>query len=221
MDYCRKKVPQIDSLDDLVAEFRAIFNKDQVDVDYVQDVMLSYKSNPKDWTKYAHFDRHRYTRNLVDNGNGKYNLMLIAWSVGQGSGIHDHADAHCFMKVLTGCLTEVRFLWPESDQTGHKDAPMKMVAETELGADEVTYINDSIGLHRMENRSHAQHAVSLHLYIPPFETCKTFDPRSGHSSNVSVTFYSKQGKRTPFTVTSRAGAPGNNSTTQVISYENN
>lgn len=41
----------------------------------------------------------RYTRNLVDTGNGKYNLMIVCWSEGQGSGIHDHPNSHCIMKV--------------------------------------------------------------------------------------------------------------------------
>lgn len=43
----------------------------------------------------------RYTRNLVDEGNGRYNLIVLCWDSGQGSGIHDHADSHCFMKVCT------------------------------------------------------------------------------------------------------------------------
>lgn len=94
-----KKPPQVDSLESLIAILRKLFESDEVDVDYVREVMSSYKSNPLDWRKYAVFDPHRYTRNLVDTGNGKYNLMLLCWSQGQGSAIHDHANSHCFMKV--------------------------------------------------------------------------------------------------------------------------
>lgn len=54
-----KMLPEITCLDDLVAHLRQIFDDDNVDVDYVQEVMRAYKSNPKDWKKYAHFDRHR------------------------------------------------------------------------------------------------------------------------------------------------------------------
>ena len=35
----------------------------------------------------------------MDEGNGKYNLIVLCWDSGQGSAIHDHADSHCFMKV--------------------------------------------------------------------------------------------------------------------------
>lgn len=58
--------------------------------------LLRYQSEPTDWAKFALLDAHkyknapsrrinlaRYTRNLVDDGNGKFNLMLLAWNVGQ------------------------------------------------------------------------------------------------------------------------------------------
>lgn len=54
----------------------------------------------------------RYTRNLVDAGNGKFNLMIVCWGEGHGSAIHDHAGTHCFMKMLQGELREIRYDWP-------------------------------------------------------------------------------------------------------------
>ncbi|KAG8593957.1 hypothetical protein GDO81_001007, partial [Engystomops pustulosus] len=56
---------------------------------------------------------------------------------------------------------------------------------------------DSIGLHRVENPSHTETAVSLHLYSPPFDHCNTFDQRTGHKNKVKMTFWSKFGERTP------------------------
>lgn len=106
----------ISSLDELIAHLRDIFASPEVDIDLVQAVLRSYKSNPADWKKFAKFDEYRYTRNLVDEGNGKYNLMLLCWGEGHGSPIHDHADAHCFMKILQGGLSEVRFEWPEKPE---------------------------------------------------------------------------------------------------------
>jgi len=50
-----------------------------VDVERVQKLMANYASNPEDWAKYAMFEKGRYTRNLVDDGNGKFNLMILAW----------------------------------------------------------------------------------------------------------------------------------------------
>ena len=63
-------------------------------------------------------------------------------------------------------------------------------------------LSDSIGLHRMENPSHTDGCVSMHLYSPPFASCRTFDERTGHEREVKVTFWSKYGERTPLAVVS-------------------
>jgi cysteine dioxygenase len=36
--------------------------------------------------------------------------MILCWAPGNQSMIHDHADAHCFVKVLDGDLREVTVL---------------------------------------------------------------------------------------------------------------
>lgn len=41
--------------------------------------------------------------------------MIICWGEGHGSAIHDHADSHCFMKMLKGELREIRYAWPNDD----------------------------------------------------------------------------------------------------------
>ena len=33
--------------------------------------------------------------------------MVLCWGEGHGSAIHDHANAHCVMKILQGELCEV------------------------------------------------------------------------------------------------------------------
>lgn len=91
----------------------------------------------------------RYTRNLVDDGNGKFNLLILCWGEGHGSPIHDHADSHCFMKILEGSLSEVRFTWPKSDAAAYKQTinssneckNLKEISRGELHLNEVAYIN--------------------------------------------------------------------------------
>lgn len=209
MDLC--SVPQIESLDELVEELHRIFESESVNVDYVHQVMAAYKSRPKDWKKYASFDRYRYTRNLVDAGNGKFNLMILAWAEGQGSSIHDHSNSHCFMKVLHGSLTEVRYEWP--NDTLIENNGMNQIDEVQLKKNEIAYMNDSLGLHRVENRSHSDTAVSLHLYCPPYEKCQMFDQRTGHKSVGKVTFWSKYGERAPHIMDSSGSV--------TVHYENN
>lgn len=185
-----KELPVVKSLEDLIRELNVVFESESVNVDYVRYLMQSYKSNPADWKKYAKFDRFRYTRNLVDKGNGKYNLMALCWGEGHGSAIHDHADAHCFMKMLQGTLQEIRFDWP--NEPGQE---LKETGRKNLNLNEVCYINDSLGLHRVENPSHTEPAVSLHLYCPPFDKCSVFNQQTGKQTTCNVTFWSQFGEK--------------------------
>ncbi|XP_061874526.1 cysteine dioxygenase type 1 isoform X2 [Colius striatus] len=154
------------SLEELVRILHRIFAEDKVSVEEVQELMESYESNPEEWLQYAKFDQY--------------------------SSIHDHTDSHCFMKILQGNLKETLFQWPEKKGNGE----MTKKSERVLRDNQCAYINDSIGLHRVENISHTETAVSLHLYSPPFDSCNTFDQRTGHKHKVKMTFYSQFGERT-------------------------
>ncbi|XP_044746788.1 cysteine dioxygenase type 1 [Coccinella septempunctata] len=183
-------LPVINSLDDLIRELKVLFDSDKVNVEFLNYLMKSYKSKPADWKKFAKFDRYRYTRNLVDTGNGKYNLMLLCWGEGHGSGIHDHANSHCFMKVLQGSIEEVKFAWPTSE-----GEELKEIGRTKLELNDTCYINNSIGLHRVENSSNVDTAISLHLYCPPYDKCLVFNKNTAQTSVSTVTFYSMYGVR--------------------------
>uniref|UniRef100_A0A8D8QIK7 cysteine dioxygenase n=2 Tax=Cacopsylla melanoneura TaxID=428564 RepID=A0A8D8QIK7_9HEMI len=193
------KVNPISNLNDLIEELHRVFNEDHVNVDYVEMVMMAYKSNPQEWKKYAKFDKFKYTRNLVDAGNDKFNLMILCWGEGHGSSVHDHADAHCFMKMLDGALQETRFAWPEEgnaeEREEDEEKPLQVIGRSTLKLNGVCYINDSLGLHRVENSSYSDRAVSLHLYSPPFNACTVFNERTGRTMISKVTFWSKFGKK--------------------------
>jgi cysteine dioxygenase len=117
--------------------------------------------------------------------------MILCWAESQGSSIHNHTNSHCFMKCIQGKLIETKYAWPKDDEE-----PMHMISRTELKEGEVAYINDSIGLHRVENPSHTDTAITLHLYVPPYDHCNTYDERTGHVNEAFVTFYSIGGQLT-------------------------
>ncbi|XP_029161187.1 cysteine dioxygenase type 1 [Nylanderia fulva] len=190
---------EVSTLRELIDALHEVFQTDHVNIDHVQDLMMSYKSNPLEWKKFAKFDRYRYTRNLVDEGNGRFNLMVLCWGEGHGSAIHDHANAHCVMKVLQGKLCETRYAWPaKTEKEGvmiENGEELKELERNTLDTNEICYINDSLGLHRVENPSAMNPAVSLHLYSPPFSTCSVFNKQTGQKSMCKVTFWSKYGER--------------------------
>lgn len=102
----------------------------------------------------------------MDAGNGSFNVMVLAWGEGMGSSVHDHANAHCFVKVLDGVLLETQFAWPEP---GAEEAPLVVKGDALHKANAVSYMSDQLGLHRIENPSHSEGAVSLHVYVPAFQ----------------------------------------------------
>ncbi|CAB3400936.1 unnamed protein product [Caenorhabditis bovis] len=181
------------SLTEVIQKIREIFEQDNIDIDVVMKLLESYKSNPAEWRKYAIFDEHKYTRNLVDTGNDKYNLMILCWGPGMASSIHDHTDAHCFVKMLEGTLTETKYAWPEEE-----GQHMRTIEENDYETNGVSYMSDKLGLHRMENKSHSDGAVSLHLYIPPYFECNSFDERTGHRMKCKVTFFSRYGEKVDY-----------------------
>ncbi|CAI4230103.1 unnamed protein product [Auanema sp. JU1783] len=179
-------------MDKLIEELRVAFATDDVVIEDVEKILGSYKSNISDWGKFAHFDDRHYTRNLVDTGNGKYNLIVLCWGPGMCTNIHDHSGSHCFVKMLQGSLLESRFAFPESSE---HIGPLNRTGEVQVDVDEVTYMSDQLGLHRMENPSHSENAVSLHVYSPAYEECHLFDQRTSQKHASKVTFWSKYGKR--------------------------
>ncbi|KAI9806367.1 MAG: hypothetical protein M1825_006482 [Sarcosagium campestre] len=188
-----------------------------VDLAELTALMQSYDSNPVDWASYSISDPSRgYTRNMVDRGNGKSNVLVVVWSPGKGRGspIHDHAGAHCLMKVLKGRLTETRYAWPAQDHhdslkeddldhsqrqacCGTRRKGMKCIGEKSYGENEVTYMSDELGLHRIWNPDQHNVAVSLHLYTPPHVAttgCAVFNETTGKASHVpEYNVYSEAG----------------------------
>ncbi|PFH61572.1 hypothetical protein XA68_16995 [Ophiocordyceps unilateralis] len=167
---------------------------DDVDVGYLTRLMEGYDSGQGEWSKFAFGDSSRgYTRNLVDEGNGKSNLLVLVWSPGKGSPIHDHGNAHCLMKVLYGSLTETRYAFPDAGV----EKAMAVISERTYKNNAVTYMADDLGLHRVSNRG-SDFAVSLHLYTPPNvarQGCHIFDERTGRSSHVpGCHYYSAYGR---------------------------
>ncbi|MCJ1244183.1 Cysteine dioxygenase [Trapelia coarctata] len=176
---------------------------DSADVDPqdIERLMQAYKSDPPEWLQYAWGDSSRpYIRNLVDEGNGKSNLLILVWTPGRGSPVHDHANAHCVMKVLQGSLRETLYDWPGIEgMTDGQSSPLLKKKETIYEENEVTYMSDKLGLHKISNPDPKKVAVSLHLYTPPNAVkigFHMFDEFTGRANHVQQShFFSKEGQK--------------------------
>lgn len=187
--------------DELIAKLSEILDVPQHlrprDIDHakLQGLLDRYKSNSKDWSRFALQETSQgYTRNGVLNFGDNANLLILVWNPGKGSAIHDHAGAHCVMKILDGELQEELFDNPRIRGEGHR---VECFDKHMMRKNQSRYINDVLGVHRVTNLGKVP-AVSLHLYTPPFAMkygCNTFTEDSGHECHVDMSkLYSWKGK---------------------------
>lgn len=157
--------------EELVADIKQILgpisgiNASEVDTGILMQRLRDYKSHRPHWQKYEFSDPSmQYTRNGVSKIDTKADLLVLVWTPGKSSAVHDHANAHCLMKVLQGTLTETLYDVPVE---GHIADELHTKRITHLHENEVTYISDRLGLHKITNEG-PEIAVSLHLYTPPW-----------------------------------------------------
>lgn len=182
--------------DALVAKIKQIMgpcsglDSKDIDVTKLMERIQAYDStvDPAEWQRYAFFDPNTaYTRNGVDDINAKANLLILVWTPGKGSAIHDHANAHCIVKVLSGTLRETLY--------DHTEQGLSIKRVTDYTENQVSYMSDELGLHKMENPG-TEPVVTLHLYTPPYAAkygCNTYDEISGAAHRVPMTLYSDHG----------------------------
>ena len=77
---------------------------------------------------------------------------------------------------------------------------MRITKATNYKKNQVTYMSDDLGLHKISNPDPETYAVTLHLYTPPNAAnhgCKVFDEQTGTSVLVTgYQFYSEFGQKT-------------------------
>lgn len=121
-----------------------------------------------EWSKYAYWSNELpYTRNLIATDNKNYTLLLLCWGAGYESRIHDHPCDGCFVKVLKNSIKESRYKLAA-------DGDVVLYNEAVAGPGMVTHMHDSMGLHKISNPDPCAGAVTLHLYTPPYQTCKVW-----------------------------------------------
>lgn len=110
-----------------------------------------------DYFKYLNFSNKTYTRTKLFS-NDLIDIILICWDTDQCSGIHDHPESGCLMKVLRGKITEHVYT---NDNNGHY-----LYKETNiLGEGDIGYRQDKYYIHNIVNGDVP--SISLHIYSPP------------------------------------------------------
>lgn len=123
-----------------------------------REILSAY--NNSDWLQYITINPHHYHRSKVYS-NDDFEIYVITWNANQKSKIHDHASNGCYMLLLQGDLIE--------EITTEDERVVRVTNYTE---NNIAYIDNSMGYHRIINPSDKNIAVSLHIYSPPNHIAK-------------------------------------------------
>eukprot|EP01039_Chlorochromonas_danica_P004358 gene4358-4779_t len=145
-----------------------------------------------EFKQYAFFSNELpYTRNLIATDNKNYTLLLLCWSPGYASKIHDHPTEGCYVKVMKNTIRETRYIVTTEGEV----VPYQSI---EAGAGAVTFMHDSLGLHKIENPNLKEGSITMHLYTPPYQTCKVWDGEGFNAPKIGKMFhFSHYGLKTP------------------------
>ena len=127
-------------------------------------------------TYFNYYDINKFYKehmsNELDNDNDKYNKFLfykndlldcyfIFWNKNSESDIHDHSQNGCYYKVIKGDVNEYIY-----------NKNIKLIKMQNIIENEVNYIDNNIGYHKIINNS--IRAISVHVYSPPDYIMNTF-----------------------------------------------
>lgn len=140
----------------------------------VRKEVSDYLSKATDWKQFCKWSDKHYQRYLIEHSDD-YELLLLCWSPGQSSSIHDHPNSHCWLTSACGQVKEVQYKRVHVEKG--KESLVIKTAETSVHRGQTSYINDNIGLHAVQCDASSERAVTFHLYSPPLRYMKVYDAK--------------------------------------------
>jgi len=99
-----------------------------------------------------------------------FEVLVMTWLPGQGSGPHDHAGSVSAFKILRGTAHETRHVQAADGLVDPIGA--RQLHESEAGVDQGGVI------HSVRNESETEPLVSIHIYAPPIRELRAFTRRT-------------------------------------------
>jgi len=175
VDYLEKNVVGTSHTDHNVAE--------------VAKEMGKWFPRASEYAKYIHWDENdpkKYTRNIVFQ-NKYMDVLFMCWPPHSASSIHDHDASSCWVVLVEGEVHEVQYAMPKMDRqflenqmrnpTGAvgRCGKLKEIGVSVLSEKgcTLTYANNDVGLHRVENRTDKP-AYTVHVYAPGLRKMRIF-----------------------------------------------
>ena len=175
-----------------VSEFIEKINKLSFHDFPVSEVFKVLQKNPLPLAllePYIFYSNARYTRNLIYK-SPEFALMVMCWQPGQHSAVHGYEGEKCWARVEQGTLQVTDFQEePKTSTTMLRPLATRVVKEG--------LIEDPFGIHQVKNVS-THNAISLHLYIRPFNACDIYDLNTNQKTHIALGYHSIHGKLVAF-----------------------
>ena len=163
------------AMDDFVARMRQL-TAPAVDAERVQRFLDSHLIEPASLERYVRFDDGRYTRHLVFR-DATVELLVLCWSRGSHAPIHGHEGELCWARVERGRL---RF-------TSYRELSRSPLSLAPVGAPLLGgpgHVDGPADIHAVETVG--EDAVSLHVYVRPYDECDIYDLARGDIRRVRL-----------------------------------
>jgi cysteine dioxygenase len=135
--------------------------------DRVSALLAALRPSSHELQRLLKFRAGRYTRTLLHRDR-RFELVLVCWSRGAQSTIHDHDGQDCWLLPLAGALDLEDFAVTRNglERIAHRPAVRTL-----------DHRSGDAQIHRVSAATAA--AVSLHVYAAPVDRCRVYD-RRGH-----------------------------------------
>ncbi|QKF93501.1 cysteine dioxygenase type I [Fadolivirus algeromassiliense] len=111
--------------------------------------------NGTDWESFIKFSNEKYLKNNVFS-NDQIDIFVICWNNNQKSGIHDHPENGCLLRLMQGSLQEDVYVKNNNDY--------EHIRTNYLHSNGISYKEGKSCIHNIINGD--QKTVSLHIYSP-------------------------------------------------------
>jgi NitT/TauT family transport system ATP-binding protein len=165
------------SMPDFVARMREL-TAPAVDVSTVQRFLGTHLIEPASIRPFVRFAPGRYTRHLVFKSSA-VELLVLCWGRGSSAPIHGHEGELCWARVERGHL---RFTsYRERSRSPLRLAPVEQPLEGGPG-----HVDGPADIHAVETVG--EEAVSLHVYVKPYDECDIYDLAQGVVRRVRLAY---------------------------------
>lgn len=169
----------ITSIDQLIECF------DEAEPDEQVQVLKRIEIPEEDFVEFATWEEKDYTRNCLARKD-HFEFILLCWEEGSKTPVHGHGGQNCWVYQVSGSIREKRISNSADD--------LEVVNDDVLSAGQMSYMNDEMGYHTIENNS-SKRAMTLHIYANPIDRCEVFNEEKKKFEVVEMEYDTVEGMK--------------------------